>query len=103
MILFIFADETNETGDASSATSSVTPKPRDWASQVESAEQQEAENDAENLSQTNSLPRENRGRPYRGQRRRNTSQLLFTYQRVIAINTSALFLTFSQSSSYSLA
>lgn len=95
MILFIFADETNESGDASSATISATPKSRDWAAQVDSAEQEEAENDADNLSQTNSLPRENRGRPYRGRRRRNTSLLLFTYQRVIAINTSALFLTFS--------
>ena len=95
VILFIFADETTEAGDAPSATVNTAPKIRDWAAQVENAEQQEADYDADNLSQTNSSTRESSGRPYRGQRRRNTSQLLFTHQCVIAINTSAFFLTFS--------
>lgn len=76
-ILFIFTDETNTAGDASSASMNTGPKIQDWATQVDNAEQQEADYDADNLSQTNSSTRETAGRSNRGPRRRNTSQLLF--------------------------
>jgi hypothetical protein len=73
LTLFIFTDEASETtGDASSSsTKSTGLKHRDWAAQVESEQQEDADYIADNLSQSNSLPID-AGRGRRGQRRRNT-------------------------------
>jgi hypothetical protein len=85
ILIFIFTDEGSETPDASSSTISTGQKPLDWATQVEN-EQQEADYSADNISQSNTLPKDAGGRGRRRGRQRNKTRLLIIQKSVLAIN-----------------
>jgi hypothetical protein len=71
IIIFIFTDETNEIGDESSSKVTTGQKQRDWASQVENEQQQEAEYSTDSMSQSNTLPKDPGRRGRRRGRKRN--------------------------------
>ena len=61
-IIFIFADEASECGDASSSTLPTSRKHRDWAAQVESEQQQETGYSTDSVIDSATLPRGAGGR-----------------------------------------
>ena len=62
-IIFIFADEASECGDASSSSTFTTSrKHRDWAAQVESEQQQETGYSTDSVIDSATLPRGAGGR-----------------------------------------
>jgi hypothetical protein len=73
VIIFIFTDETNEIGNEPSSTISTNQKPLDWATQVESEEQLEADYSTDSMSQSNTVPKDASERGRRRGRRRNKS------------------------------
>jgi len=89
VIIFIFTDETNEIGNESSSTISTNQKPLDWATQVESEEQLEADYSTDSMSNSNTVPKDANERGRRRGRRRNKSRLLIMPYSVLTIYTPA--------------
>jgi len=94
VIIFIFTDETSETGNESSSTISTNQKSTDWSTQVDNEQQQEADYSTDSMSQSNTLPKDASERGRR-RRKRNKSRLLMMCERVLATNTYAFVFLFS--------
>jgi hypothetical protein len=94
VIIFIFTDETSETGNESSSTISTNQKSTDWSTQVDNEQQQEADYSTDSMSQSNTLPKDGSERGRR-RRRRNKSRLLMMCESVLATNTYAFVFLFS--------
>jgi len=86
IIIFIFTDETYEIYDeSSSSTISTGQKNPSWAAQVEIEQQQEADDSTDNISQTNTLPKDAGERGRRRGRKRNKSLLVKVCLQLISV------------------